>query len=514
MRKITQENLSEFKPHYSPVRERLEATAAEIGVEIPGKNKDYGPSLRRWNKESAVGFSEAELQMLELIYTFEEHNQRFSDDPYLHPKYGGNTAEHPIFMGQAFDSFKEKAGFKPEDFDPEAQGTLWLAQMSQKVHGMIAVHDIGEIADISYAEQHTTGASRKEPHEEALVAPFKMKLAAYALSTGKPEFYTETLHGIKDIALKAKNELYEKAVAGEISGDDFVDGFGAVVGKLLTEAEHRMDADKISPEYAEAKEVLADLYEEGENRTGLAGHFLILTDRYEGKSHHTHFVGKGAKDFAASQPENDPERGMLNRLFGDGQDISFSLTNSPTIIDEINHSYKLYAPAFEAANAEPEAVRDIARKLVGAASGGLVRARIPLLQKSPPFIDFDATKENEPAIKRSTNPEMQSQSFAQRFETQRDLKAQALQKLKSRKGEITEIDGVMDTKAIIAIARKAAQALESCEWIPDQPIFKKGALPDVLKVDKHDLKAASQEYPLDAVRDFKNDRFRGQSVQI
>lgn len=518
MKKITQENLHEFKPEYGEYFERIEEFAEIVGVDTPENARRYGKGLREWNRTSAIGFTDAELDIIELVHSVAKDNRRYDNDPFIHPDHGGNTAEHPIFMGVAFDKFKKEAGFGPENFDPDSLETLKVARISQKLHGMAAVHDMGEMVDISYGEMMATGASRKEPDEEALVAPFQFKLAAYALSTGQEELFHETMRELKAEALEAKQELFAKAMAGDLSGDEFVTAFGKVIGKQIAKAESKFTKSDITPEYREAMDNLEHLFEQAETWQGIEGRMFATLDKFEGSAHYARYAGRGAKEYGTTTGESDPERQLMNRMFGEkpGDSMSYSLMNSPGYVDQVKYTVKTVAAMFDELDKVPEEDRSVAEKLVRSMAANVVRITIPLMQKGPAFIDFDADKQSEPEI----DPVNQSEpvSFAQRLDAQRDMRDRALPKLKSRKGHVNIIEGVMDAKAVIAVMEKTAAAIESGQFTPDgssKTLFPLGKeLPDVLKVTPKDLKAAAQKYPLDVASDFRRDQFQGESVRI
>lgn len=519
MQKITQENLKNFRPNYKPYQERLDDFVSDVGVESRLSKRDYEAAVRRWNSESAIGFTEEEVKILSLIYKCDEQNNRFDNDTHVHSSKGGNTAEHPMFMGLAYDNFKDVGGLGGDSFDPDSPETLKAAQLSQQVHAMIAVHDVGEVVDVSFAEQIKTGASKKEPQEEELVGPFKFKLAAYAIATNQPELYEKTVRDLKTSALAAKREYFQQAMDGKITGDEFVDAFGRVIGEKIAEAEAKIDTSAMPASYANAADTLTHMFEEAEAGKSMPAKLLAIVDKYEGGAHYAFFAGKSTKDFAADSPETDPERRMFSRLFGAGDSASYTLASSATVLSQLAYSQKLLIQTFDAADNEPEETRAIAQKMAGAAGGGIMRAIIGLLQKAPPFIDFNATKDSEPSITLSDDPEVQREGFTQRLETQRSLQNQARAAMKERKGNVTVIDGVMDTKAVIAVFRKAAEAMETGTWRPQgkpgSAIYTLGEeLPKEIQATREDMKAASKEYPLDVARDFRDDRFNGGSVSL
>lgn len=518
MKKITLDNLAEFAPQYGDYLPRIDAFAALVGVDTPDEHRNYRAGLREWNRTSAIGFTDAELDVIELIHSVAKENQRYDNDPFIAPEHGGNTAEHPIFIGLALDHLKKQAGFGPENFDSSSEETLKLAKLSQRLHGMVAIHDAGELVDISYGEQHASGASRKEPDEEALVAPFQFKLAAYAISIDKPELFRDTIRALKANALKAKQELFQQAVDGKITGDEFVEQFGKVIGEGIAKAESAFTESDMLPDYRAAAENLQGLFEACEHGHGLEGAIFMTLDKFEGSAHYARYAGRAAKEYGLNTSEADAERKLLNRMFGKktGESMSYTLMNSAGWVDQLQYTMKTVAKMFAALKDVPAEDREVAEKMVRAIAAGVVRVTIPLMQKGPAFVDFDADKQSEPAV----DPVKQGEeaSFAQRLDVQRDLKERALPKLKSRAGHIDIVEGVIDAKAVIAVVEKTAQAIESGAFTPDgshKTIFPVGQeLPDALKVSPQDLKAAAKQYPLDVASDFRGDQFQGAAVRL
>lgn len=510
MESISQDTLARAKPDYPDYATRLASYIDLIGLENPAPDKPYGEALRRWNRESAIGFSEQELQVLELIYRVDEANARFDNDTHIKPGDGGNTAEHPIFTGLAFDSFRDKAGFTPDAFDPDAPETLHLANIARKTHAMIAVHDVGEIVDISYGEQLKTGASTKEPEEEALVGPFKFKLAAYALSTGQPELYENTIRDMKEDALKAKQKLFQQAMDGKITGDEFVAGVGKVIGAGVAAAEAQMGGQDTAPEYAEAARTLSDLFLEGERGNSLEAHLLHLSDKFEGSFHYSAFAGRPGQQPLDAIASRSPERRMLHRLFDPARSVSYNLAKSATIEGQMLYPQKTVVEAFRAVEELPEETRTIGDRLVAAAGASILRNTATLLQKAPPFIDFSDNKRNELDIEADPDRGRQSSMFATRLDTQRRLMGEAMDGMREKDRVVTGIEGVMDTKAVIAVHDKAASLLESGAWRPDTTTAKVvipvgEPLPEALHVTRQDIREAVQKYPLDVAKDYRDE---------
>lgn len=505
---------SRYRPSYAEYNQRFSAYNDVIGVESALENKDYGSALRQWNVESSIGFSEAELDILSLIYSVDEQNKRLENDPFAHPAHGGNTAEHPIFMGLAFDHFRDTVGLDgARDKD--------IAALSRHVHKLIAVHDVGEVIDVSFSEQKASGATFKEPPEEELVGPFKLKLAAYALSTNQPELYIDTVTGMKSAAIEAKQRLFEDAVAGKITGDEFILGFGKVIGQKVAEAEaamqHHGESDKT---YADAANNLIAHFKEGEAKNTTAGYLMALVDRYEGTAHYSDFLGKAAKQFAAANPTDNPEERMFNRLFGAGDNLSYTLADAKSIVAELKFSHKPILAAFDAATKETDPkMAQTATKLVGSISAGILRARIKLLQHSAPLLDFSGEADKDAAVTPTANRDEQESQLSARLRVQRQARDTALPAMRQRRGHVESIEPVMDTKSVIAVLEKAANAMENGTWTP-QPTksgltFEIGEkLPEALRVTPQELKASNQRYPLDVAAEFRQDRLKGQSIRI
>lgn len=521
MKTITQGNLKDFKPDYGDYKTRVEEFARIVGVESDTAEQDFDTALDDWDRSSAIGLTDAERDVVRLYFSVAMHNRRCDSDRYVHPEHGGNTAEHPIFMGLAFDECMRKAGFGPDTFDPESPQSLQAARLAQRVHAMSIVHDAGELVDISFSEQQQVGASRKEPDEEALVGPFQFKLAAYALSVGKPELYVDGMKRLKENALAAKEKYYAMALRGEITGDEFVTEFGKVVGENIDEGEKHIDENAISPEYRKAMDTLTELFLSAEEKRGISGVLLGLLDRYQGFAHYSRYAGKAAKDYGLSTDVEDAEERMFNRLFGDGRAMSFTLADSATVIGEINFAQRYIAPAFAALEEEPEETRGMAERLVRTMAADMLRARIELVQKGPAFLDFSGKNADEPAVRQGEQE--RDEAFAQRLETQRAMNKQALDGLRERSREgrpVEALDGIVDSKAVIAVLEKTAAAIESGTFTPASakgniiPNGEGSRLPEALQVTPEEIRAATRRYPLDAAKDFRGDRFRGEPVRI
>lgn len=505
---------SGYNPSYAPYAERFKEYNDAIGVESPIEPKDYAAALRRWNTESSIGLSDVELDILSLIYSVDEQNKRLENDSFAHPNHGGNTAEHPFFMGIAFDHFRDQTGL---DGTKDAE----IAALSQRVHKLIAVHDVGEVIDVSFSEQKASGATFKEPPEEELVGPFKLKLAAYALSTNQPQLYIDTVTTMKNAALEAKHRLFEEAVAGKITGDEFVLGFGKVIGQKMAEAEANMTTQgKTDPGYAKAADDLAAYFAEGEAKKTTAGYLMGLIDRFEGTAHYSAFLGKAAKQFAAANPSDNPEEHMFNRLFGEGDNLSYTLADAKSIVAELKFSHKPILAAYEAASKESDPKTAAAvKKIVGSISAGTLRARIKLLQHSAPFLDFSGELDKDAVASPTADRQEQEGHLTSRLNVQRKARDAALPAMKQRRGHVESIQPIMDTKSVIAVLEKAASGMENGTWTPQPTLsgltFEIGEpLPEELRVTPQELKATNQRYPLDVAAEFRQDKFSGQSVRI
>lgn len=514
MKEITQENLAEFAPDYTDYETRLGRYVKTIGLESQNGNKPYGAAVRKLNEGSAIGFSEEEMKVLELIYKVDERNERFDNDTHIAKGNGGNTAEHPIFMGLAFDSFKDKAGFGPDNFDANSEETLKVAKISQKVHGMIAVHDVGEIVDISLGEQLKAGASYKEPAEEALVAPFKFKLAAYALSSGDTDFYENTIRGIKDGAKTEKERLFQEAVAGNITGDEFVAGVGHFIGAKVAEAEAKMEGKEASPAYAAARDTLTTLFNEAEHGNSLEANLLHLTDRFEGSFHYAHFAGLPGKH----TPQNENPADLLSNLFKGDDVVAYDLAKSSTVEGQATYPQKGMTEAYKAVEAEPEATKEIGDKLVTAAVSTILRNTIKTLQKAPPFITFGPENKTEAGVEKTSDPARRDELFTKRLNIQRGLLEQALPAMRDNDRVVTSLEGTVDTKAVIAVHKKAADLLDSGEWRPDTSkklvIPVTGELPEAIQVNRQEIRDAIREHPLEVASKYRGQKYHGESVSL
>lgn len=515
MKKITQENLAQFAPTYEgSYDERIQHFAQRIGVESKPVERDYGWGIFNWNENSAIGLSWEEVSLINLVYSVAKNNNRYDNDAFIDSKHGGNTAEHPVFIGVALDACRDSAGFGPKDFDATSPQHLQAAQLIQRTHAIAAVHDFGELVDVSYGEMHETGASRKEPDEEELVVPFQMKMAAYALSVGQPELYVDTITDLKTQALAAKQKYYQEAVDGKITGDEFIDKFGKALGALIEGAEHKIREDLISPAYLKAIETLQELNEAAEHASTIPGVLFSMLDRTEGNLHYARYAGRAAREYGENTPETDPQQRMLNRLLDSGRSMSYNLADSKSVIDQMNFAQKNIIAAFEVLKNEPEETRGVSEKLVRETAAALMRARIPLLQKAPPFVDFTETgkKEDKAELIEADQDVFSAYQVATRVDTQRVLAWKAIPALKARGGVVDAVEGVMDTKALIAICEKAAQAIESGAYTPEKNatglvIPLDGKLPEEFHVTRADMKATSKQYPMEVASDYQHDRW-------
>lgn len=500
MQHITTENLESFRPSYPEYHRRRIATAENVGVESIEDLKNFRAEVERWNRESAIGFSKAETNIISLILSEDEGNQRFDMNDFIDPDRGGNTAEHPIFIGHKIDAVRDAAGYGAHEFADNAR-SLAAAKLSQVLHSRAALHDTGELIDISYTEQKQTGASSKEPPEEALVGPFKVMLAAYAISVGDPNLYIRKMHEARERIREKKRALYQEAIAGRITGDAFVAGVGHEIKAIVDDVTAKLADDKgeltshLRPNYREAMESLTTLFHESQDLSGFQGAMFNLMDKIEGDAHFRHFIGRPPEPHA-------PDASLMTRMFNGGRAVNFHLASSDQVISSITYAQKTIPAALaEADKLAPGAERDVAVAYARAASALLLRNHIRMLQKSAPWVD--TTRADTVSAKRTNDPAEQEQQFAQRLEAQRALRdVGKLMRKEIGREPVTRIEGVIDTQTLIAVLEKAATAIDLGKYKPtkaDLPIGL-GELPPQLQVTHEDIVDSTKKHPMEKQR--------------
>ncbi len=499
MQEITAQNVQDFAPTYHGYAHRRATTASMLGVESAVDLKDFRGPVEKINAESGIGLSTEEKNIIALMLTEEEANVRFNANKYIHPHFGGNTGEHPIFISHKVDAMRDAAGYGPThfaDLDPAHQ--LASARFFQRQHMKSLVHDAGELIDIAYSEQKATGASYKEPEEEALVGPFKISLAAYAINEHTPALYVSTMHEARERIKLVKQELYDKAIAGEITGDAFVAGVGKEIGRIVEETTQRLTGGKekldeaLAPRYADAAKGLIEIFDSTQVKGGPVEQKIFdMFDKIEGDAHFRHFVGR-----MPAKPTE--ETALMERMFGGGKALSYHLASSSDVIAGITYSQKVIPAALTAAEDMPKGPqRDVALAVARQGSALLVRNYIRMLQKAPPVLDLTGADKETPA--QSTQEEQQRQAFARRMDIVRDMKDSWLEK--ARNGErnfpVTRMEGTVDTKTLIAVLDKAAKAIENGSYVPRTLPIALGALPPQLQVTHSEMLESARRYPLE-----------------
>ncbi len=505
---ITQDNLTAFRPEYDEYTRRRIKTAGQIGVESTEDLKTYREEFRNWNRESKIGFSAQEENILALILLEEQGNRRFNSNKFIDEDFGGNTAEHPIFMGHKIDYLRDNAGFGPGTFDGANPRTLEAARLSQKLHAMSAVHDIGELMDIAYSEQKLIGATKKEPDEEKLVGPFKLTLAAYAISSGDPMFYVRTMHEARQRINERKKEIFNETlerqkdpeVDKKESGNACIDAIGKEIQIIIDDTLVTIENAKgplhsqLRPEYREALAGLTGVFEEAQAMNGFSGAMFNLIDKYEGDSHYRHFIGKSRHPYAE-------DSNMVDRAFNGGRSLSYALASSDQVLGDITYSQKVIpAVLSEADKLEAGPAKDVAVAFARAGAAAILRNHIRILQKAPALLDL--TKADNKNAVFSKEAEAREGEFVRRLEMQ----GQLLGRIETKHYPVTTVGGVMDTKTLIAVIDKMASAIENGTFKPKAAPFLLGELPANLQVTLADVRHAIEKYPSAVAKEYGNSR--------
>lgn len=563
MREITLENLEEFKPKDAEYKKRRDATAARIGVLSQEDLKPFREEVLRWEQDSRIGLERTETNILALLLAEESQNTRFAENKFIAREHGGNGAEHPIFIGHKIDAVREAAGFGHKNFRIDEQH-LAAARLSQKLHAMGALHDTGEIADISLSEFVKLGkGKKKEPDEEALVAPFKIRMAAHAICIGNPREYIEVINRLKKEIDAAKSTLFEEAMAKKERGEEgvsdwYVDSLGAVMGEAIRrfEAEYQLETffqhpfanDKQKPlkeKYAPAVNSLLALFEQSQKLKPDQGELLDdegklrmfeskmmnLFDKLEGDAHFRHFIGMPLDEHAAKS------RKLVDRLFNVGdhgdQTITFMMAGSPQVLSSILYSQKTIPDVLNAAEELPDGpAKEMAQQFARHAAAEILRNHATILQKAPPFIEMTSDTPNTPekdlqarvADRRKRRPhvaqvgqdgtppptdvaERQRQFLEDRQAVQEGLHGLWVAEHPNGRSETKKIDVAMDTQTLIAILEKTACAIEA-GWTPTADQLKGVSIagtelpPEMQIASKREVIELSKPYPLEAVRRF------------
>jgi len=518
MKPITAENIKEFAPTYLGYAARRNQIVEKLGVTSEEDLKDFRAVLEQINEESKIGLSKKERNILALMLTEEEANIRFNQNIFIHPNFGGNTGSHPIFGCLKIDSVRDEAGFGPTHFaDLDGNRKLAAAKLFQSLYTKFLLHDAGELIDISYTEQKATGATYKEPKEEALVGPFKILLAAYAISQRNPSLYIAKMHYARERITKVKQTLYDKAITGEITeitGNKFVDDVGKEIGEIIEEITASLsisDEDletALRPEYAEAKDNLTDVFNSTQDKENVLEAIFKMFDKLEGDSHFRHFAGRGTTEHTEETP-------LMERLYNNGEALSYHLASSKDVIKGITYAQRTIADALTMVAKMPRGEeRYVAEATARTCAAALLRNHIRLLQKSPPVIDV--SEEDNSTAKPSIKPDEQQAAFNERLQEAFDKRLQIVSNLSNkwvsqtrgnRTFPITKIEGIVDTKTLIAVLDKAATAIENGSYTPkknDLPIAL-GDLPPQLHVGYADIRRCSAKYPLEVKTAYRGD---------
>lgn len=493
MKPITTETLATFRPTYPEYERRRLATADKIGVESLEDLKNYREHIEKWNEESAIGFEKAEMNVTSLILSEEEANIRFNKNSFIHPGFGGNTAEHPLFIGHKIDSIRDAAGFGPGSFLKHPH-TLEAARIAQALHSRAAMHDIGELIDISHTEAKITGATCKEPPEEALVGPFKILLASYAISTRQPMLYIHTMYEARKRIQAAKADFFEEARSGAITGDAFVAKVGREIAAIIDETTHKLEAghgplqQQLRPEYREANASLTEIFEQSQSFTGFEGALFNFMDKYEGDSHYRHFIGR-------PKTEHQPHTPIMERMFNNGNMLSYHMASSAQVISSLKYAQKTLPPLFTEAEAlENSAERETALTYARAGAAALLRNHIRILAKSPPLLDTSSADNSD--AKLTADETEQGAHFRRRLDIQRSFQREWDARLAAHQGPWTQIDGIVSRDLLIAVFDKAATAIEEGRFTPaagDIPLCF-GTLPAALQVNEEDIARSQRKY--------------------
>lgn len=516
---INPATLAQFTPTYGEFSRRLNAVVEHIGVESQTALKDYRAMLRQVFNESAVGLTEEERDILTIMLAEEAANKRFSGNKWLAKDRGGDTAEHPIFISLQIDKLRDMAGFGPAKWDqlkPEIQ--MEVAKLSQALHVRAPLHDSGELVDIAADIARELHCTKKEPDEEALVGPYKIMLATYALAQGDQPHYTSAIRQARKWVQQKEQELLANARAGAISGDDYVNGVGreiaAVIGEQTQELLREMNlpspaptgdamADlmaaqktmrqKLPEPYRAALDGLTETFAGTQKIEGYTEWMFHLMDKLEGDAHFRHFAGLPSRPKAAASPS------LRERFFPHNEPLDYSLVSGSEIAFAIRYSQKAIVNTLREAEALPPGPQhDVALAFARAGAADVLRNHIRILQKAPHALDLtnDSAK-----VARTAEPAAQDAAIATRHGAARDAKARWAEQRQARGfAPITEIDPErVATRELIAVLDKAANAIETGRYRPTReemiPIGQ-GKLPAALQVTQQEALESSQRYPL------------------
>lgn len=520
MQNITAQNIREFYPNYLGYAARRDRVTDAIGVESTVDFKDFRAPIQMLNRESGLGLSEAEENILALQLSEEEANIRFNGNKFIHPQLGGNTGEHPIFLSLKIDATRDAAGFGPShfsDLDPAHQQAA--ARLFQRLHVQSQLHDSGELIDIAFSEQKELHATYKEPAEEEEVGPFKIKLAAYAISIRQPRVYVSAMHLARERIKERKAELFSEAKAAldalpadaseaqrQVIGNGFVAAVGKEIGTIMYEITDQMaqkygDINQaMRPEYRDAAQTLTTMFQSTQKKGRVEQALFDLFDKLEGDAHFRHFIGRGPSAPSATTS-------LTDRLFNDGKAMSYHLASSKDVMSAVTYAQKTIRPALEAANSLPKgADRDVAMATMRTAAAGMLRNYCRILQKAPPMIDTSEADASSGIPHVAADQRMAE--IRKRADTMHALKENWRVQHAGNRYPVTEISGVIDTKLLIAVFDKAASAIEQ-GYMPTAGKIGVGPLPPELQVTLADMVRSSAKYPLET-----RDAYRGEGLAI
>lgn len=505
-------------------KKRLERDIPLYGVtsNLTAEQKNYPAALALRNDESSIGLSQKEMDILSLIYPSEVGNKRFQGSTYIHEGLGGDTAEHPLFAGHALDFVAGQVECKTD------QDKQWLKDIISELHKRILVHDFGELIDISYTEQFKTGASYKEPAEEALVGPFKIRLAAKALAAGDADIYTKNIeHAQKELA-KFKNDEFLKAeqeweAAGKPDdptiGNAFVDKVGKETARILGDIDKAVEDKALdNNEYdAACKSLLALLErtdkEKSKESMTFHGAAEMWLDKWETASHLCEMLGKDFVDNKVKEPET-----LMQRLFNEGRVTSPHVRDANSIIGYNILYTQAKLPNFAKTIEQVDDIyKPVAQKLVNAVIATTLRQNIAILQKAPPILDLRAGKD-EVAAGLISDIDAQEAALSEKLAQQQNASKDWQKSIKdNRRFPISELQGVIDTKSWIAVLEKAARVIEAGGYDTASlniPIGL-GELPKEFQIENlQELHKSNKAHPLETASAYKGAEFQGSRVSI
>lgn len=518
MRPITPETLPEFEPSYAEFQRRINQMADRIGVESGRKVKDYRAAVQEWFRDSAVGLTGPEIEILTAMLAEEASNKRFSGNKWLAKGRGGDTAEHPVFIGLQIDKLRDLAGFGPghwHKLSPEMK--VEVAKLCQALHVRAPLHDGGELVDIAADIARDLKATKKEPDEEALVGPFKIVLAAQSILHEDPGHYTSAIRAARKRVQAEEQRLQQAAREGKISGDEYINGVGRkiaeVIGEQTQELLRELDITpppatghpmtdltaaiaqvraRMPEEYRQAVTHLTQAFEGTQQIKGYTEWMFHLLDKLEGDAHFRHFAGMPSTPLPANAS-------LRERLFPNNEHLHYSLAAGSEIEFALRYSQKAIVNTLKEAESLPAGPqREVALAFARAGAADILRNHIRILQKGPHALNLtgDSAK-----VRPTRDADEQDTHIATRQQVARDTGAHwGIQRKARGIAPITHIDpACVSTRELIAVLDKAATAIESGRYRPvreDQIPIGQGALPPALQVSMQEALDSSLKYPL------------------